>query len=273
MFYCYYDNKSDVFLNKPVIRPAIEKEEMMERVYSDLDFKENDNIILLTYKAVNDKPSGKYWNWYTDSYYPDEIVGLLDDIIVEFNEIFENTDKTDYFKTMMTAEITEYNESSKCIWHIIVNTKNISFDEIKNRLKNLKTGLFQTIEFDSIFVNNTEFPKPYKWRWYIEPVSNVLEIISKIMDKYAQYHKRKNIGLHGALEKKIPKKPDCFFDWPIWRINGHLSDTVDAQYVPFNKETLHKERCEHKQYYDIPDSILNKYNLYTAEEIWGFDEI
>ena len=34
MFYCYYDNKSDVFLNKPVIRPAIEKEEIDMEVKS-----------------------------------------------------------------------------------------------------------------------------------------------------------------------------------------------------------------------------------------------
>ena len=34
---------SDVFLKNPVIRPAVTLEEIRERVYSDLNIKENDN--------------------------------------------------------------------------------------------------------------------------------------------------------------------------------------------------------------------------------------
>lgn len=260
---------SDVFLKNPVIRPAVTLEEIRERVYSDLNIKEKDNIILLTFKVVNDRPNGEYWVWERDGIYPDDITETLDDCMDEFNRIFGNVNKGDYFKSMMTAEIIESNYQDKplvrCKWHILINTRNISKEDITNVLKQTKTKFFNRIIFDSIFVNDTEFPKPYKHRWYIEPVKNIEETMFLIMEKYHKAYK--------SYDHNIPKKPDCFFDWPIWRINGHLSDTVDAQYVPFNKETLHKERCEHKQYYDIPDSILNKYNLYTAEEIWGFDEI
>lgn len=272
MYYCVYeDRKSDVFLNNPVIRPAVEKEEMLERVYSDLDFEKNDNVILLTYKVVNDEPSGEYWDWYNDGIYPDDIIALLDDMIVEFNGFFGKTNKSDYFKTMMTAEIIEYEESSKCIWHIIVNTKNINFDEIKNRLKKVRTGYFQALEFDSIFVNDTKFPKPYKWRWYIEPVSNVLEIISKIMNKYAQSHKRNNIGLNYGTEMNVSKKPKCFYALPIWRINSHLPDSVDVQYVFTNRYSLYKERENNMKYYDVTSLMFNKYNLLTVDELWDFN--
>ena len=59
MYYSVYeDRKSDVFLNNPVIRPAVEKEEMLERVYSDLDFEKNDNVILLTTKLSSGADSG-----------------------------------------------------------------------------------------------------------------------------------------------------------------------------------------------------------------------
>lgn len=260
---------SDVFLKNPVIRPAVTLEEIRERVYSDLNIKENDNTILLTFKVVNDRPNGEYWVWERDGIYPDDITETLDDCMDEFNRIFGNVNKGDYFKSMMTAEIIESDYQDKplvrCKWHILINTRNISKEDITNVLKQTKTKFFNRITFDSIFVNDTEFPKPYKHIWYIEPVKNIEETMFLIMEKYHKTYK--------SYDYNIPKKPDCFFDWPIWRINGHLPDTVDAQYVPFNKETLHKERCKHKQYYDIPDSILNKYNLYTTEEMWGFDEI
>ena len=146
---------SDVFLKNPVIRPTVTLEEIRERVYSDLNIKENDNIILLTFKVVNDRPNGDYWVWERDGIYPDDITETLDDCLGEFNRIFGNVNKGDYFKSMMTAEIIESDYQDKplvrCKWHILINTRNIGKEDIGK--EDVGTGNINNNNADDFYVS------------------------------------------------------------------------------------------------------------------------
>ncbi len=271
--------KTDVYLNNPKIRQLLYDEDLLEYLKEDLDIHENDHCVLMTYKYVINKPMGtEPDDWDSMTLKPDDIQTIVYDSMLEFNLLLGINNPKEAFKMIATAEITDKefnnNEISQAMVHILVNIRQLDITELKNILPDRKSDWFKRVEFDSIFVENTQFPKPYRDRWYIEPVSNMAYAVKSLMDKYEYEHLNKSYSVYDN-EPNRPERPKFLEQTPIWRINEISGKNVDIQYyIEQDIKQLNVKLRNNPDFYELGKCMESKYiinRIYIPDDYYIFD--
>lgn len=266
--------KCDVFVEKPKIKPFIKGDELRHYLKEDLDIKENDNLVLLTYKYVKDWKNSTIANYNNIS--PEDIQLFAYANMVEFNHLLGNTNESDYFKMMMTAEIKDYNNgcgeySITCMLNIIVNIRQFNFEYLTKVFPQKDSEWFnEKVNFESIFIQDKQYTKPYRNRWYMEPVSDACVVISRLNSKYKTEHETYSHPMFDENGCGYPMQPKDFYTYPIWCITNLYNKSRDIQYA--NEpcwESLSPKIKQHSEIYDNPSYMLKKYDI--TEMLWDID--
>lgn len=268
----YY--KCDVFVEKPKIKPFIKGDELRNYLKEDLAIKENDNLVLLTYKYVKDCKNSTMVNYNNVS--PEDIQLFAYANMVEFNHLLGNTNETDYFKMMMTAEMKDYNNeygeySMTCMLNIIINIRQLDFEHLTRMFPQNDSEWFNNrVYFESIFIQDKQYPKPYRNRWYMEPVSDACVVVNRLNYRYKTEHETYSYPMFGDNGRDYPRQPTNFYNYPIWCITNLYNKSRDIQYADEpDWDSLEPKIKRYPEIYDNPSYMLKQYDI--TEILWDMN--
>lgn len=263
----------DVFVEEPKIKSFIKGDELRNYLKEDLDIKENDNLVLLTYKFANDWKNSAETNY--NNLMPDDIQLFAYLSMVEFNHLLGNTSGNDYFKIMMTAEMKDYHSefgeyNATCMLNILVNIRQFDFEHLTKVFPQKSSEWFNgKVCFESIFIQDTQYPKPYRYRWYMEPVSDACVVVNRLNSKYKTEHEKGVAQMFDENGYDYPAKPNGFYKYPVWCITNLYNKSRDIQYADEpNWGSLSAKIKQYPEIYDNATDMANEYDIDTI--LWGY---